>query len=252
MTCRILVFPLPEGQIKGQILQRSKSVKARTYLIYPSAALSVVGRRRATEGQLEFIWLGQLEQTYLPVVLGGSHGDRHSLYDVMRWERVWVGLARGRGDEEGPAEMSRRGRAREVRAELFEVKGWTELLKVGAFDLIESASSIRGEFIRREGTLGRWTGCGLAGRGQRGGLASSLRTVTPAQDPTSPPVASRESRFSSSTFAVSLTVRLKPFGSTLAAMFYYLSFLRPPPVSSPVNEQLVLTPQVANDLRTEL
>lgn len=85
-----------------------------------------------------------------------------------------------------------------------------------------------------------------------GGLASSLRAVTPAQDLTSPPVASRHSKFSSRTLADSLSVRLKPFASTLAAMFYYLSFLRPPPVSSPVNEQLVLTPQVANDLRTEL
>lgn len=35
-------------------------------------------------------------------------------------------------------------------------------------------------------------------------------------------------------------------------MYFYLSWLRPPPRSSPVNEQVALTPQVANDLRTEL
>jgi hypothetical protein len=35
-------------------------------------------------------------------------------------------------------------------------------------------------------------------------------------------------------------------------MYFYLSFLRPPPVSSPVGKPIVFTPQVANDLRTEL
>lgn len=34
-------------------------------------------------------------------------------------------------------------------------------------------------------------------------------------------------------------------------MYWYLSFLRPPPVSAPLGEAVVITPQVANDLRTE-
>lgn len=34
-------------------------------------------------------------------------------------------------------------------------------------------------------------------------------------------------------------------------MYWYLSFLRPPPVATPLGEPVVITPQVANDLRTE-
>ena len=35
-------------------------------------------------------------------------------------------------------------------------------------------------------------------------------------------------------------------------MFYYLSFLRPPPLSGPMSGSISITPQIANDLRTEL
>ncbi|KAL0569716.1 hypothetical protein V5O48_012245 [Marasmius crinis-equi] len=34
-------------------------------------------------------------------------------------------------------------------------------------------------------------------------------------------------------------------------MFFYLSFLRPPPLQSPPSSQIKITPQIANDLRTE-
>lgn len=34
-------------------------------------------------------------------------------------------------------------------------------------------------------------------------------------------------------------------------MFYYLSFLRPPPLSGPLTGPISITPQIANDLRTE-
>lgn len=35
-------------------------------------------------------------------------------------------------------------------------------------------------------------------------------------------------------------------------MYWYLSFLRPPPIALPISaEGVVITPQVANDLRTE-
>lgn len=34
-------------------------------------------------------------------------------------------------------------------------------------------------------------------------------------------------------------------------MYWYLSFLRPPPVALDVPADVVITPQVANDLRTE-
>ncbi|KAF6753061.1 putative methyltransferase-domain-containing protein [Ephemerocybe angulata] len=34
-------------------------------------------------------------------------------------------------------------------------------------------------------------------------------------------------------------------------MFFYLSFIRPPPTKAPVNNTLLITPQIANDLRTE-
>lgn len=35
-------------------------------------------------------------------------------------------------------------------------------------------------------------------------------------------------------------------------MFYYLSFLRPPPRCAPLSSPITITPQLANDLRTEL
>lgn len=35
-------------------------------------------------------------------------------------------------------------------------------------------------------------------------------------------------------------------------MFYYLSFLRPPPLEAPPSVPISMTPQIANDLRTEL
>lgn len=35
-------------------------------------------------------------------------------------------------------------------------------------------------------------------------------------------------------------------------MFYYLSFLRPPPMEAPPSSPISITPQIANDLRTEL
>lgn len=35
-------------------------------------------------------------------------------------------------------------------------------------------------------------------------------------------------------------------------MFFYMSFLRPPPLQAPPSAPLVITPQIANDLRTEL
>lgn len=35
-------------------------------------------------------------------------------------------------------------------------------------------------------------------------------------------------------------------------MFFYLSFLRPPPLNGPLSRSISITPQVANDLRTEL
>lgn len=38
---------------------------------------------------------------------------------------------------------------------------------------------------------------------------------------------------------------------TTHQMYWYLSFLRPPPVSAALGEPVVITPQVANDLRTE-
>jgi hypothetical protein len=35
-------------------------------------------------------------------------------------------------------------------------------------------------------------------------------------------------------------------------MYWYLSFLRPPPVSTPLSAgSVTITPQIANDLRTE-
>lgn len=35
-------------------------------------------------------------------------------------------------------------------------------------------------------------------------------------------------------------------------MFFYLSFLRPPPHQSPLSGPITITPQIANDLRTEI
>ena len=35
-------------------------------------------------------------------------------------------------------------------------------------------------------------------------------------------------------------------------MFFYVSFLRPPPHQAPPSSPLIITPQIANDLRTEL
>ncbi|EIW66798.1 hypothetical protein TREMEDRAFT_70051 [Tremella mesenterica DSM 1558] len=35
-------------------------------------------------------------------------------------------------------------------------------------------------------------------------------------------------------------------------MYWYISFLRPPPVTAPASSTILITPQVANDLRTEL
>ncbi|TFY81984.1 hypothetical protein EWM64_g2029 [Hericium alpestre] len=34
-------------------------------------------------------------------------------------------------------------------------------------------------------------------------------------------------------------------------MYYYISFLRPPPLQSPLTAPITITPQVSNDLRTE-
>lgn len=34
-------------------------------------------------------------------------------------------------------------------------------------------------------------------------------------------------------------------------MYWYLSFLRPPPVAIHLGENITITPQIANDLRTE-
>ena len=52
---------------------------------------------------------------------------------------------------------------------------------------------------------------------------------------------------------VYLYIMLNIWGQTIALdMFYYLSFLRAPPVRANEGQSIVFAPQITNDLRTEL
>ena len=51
---------------------------------------------------------------------------------------------------------------------------------------------------------------------------------------------------------ISSATDVDPRPSFTTPMYWYLSFLRPPPVSVPISQgSITITPQIANDLRTE-